>query len=176
MALNIGDSAPTFSLPATDGNTYSYGDLAGSNATVVMFWCNHCPYVVPNQDRIIRMQSEYAERGVRFAAIGANDAAAYVEDDFEHMKRRAAEKGYNFPYLRDEEQSVAREFGAQRTPEVYLFDGDGALRYHGRIDDNHQDEAAVKSADLRNAIEAVLAGNAPDPAETGAMGCGIKWK
>jgi len=176
MALDIGSRIPEFNLPATDGNTYSASDLSGEAATVVMFWCNHCPYVVPNQDRIIAMQEQYDGRGVKFAAICANNAVTHPADNFENMKLRAADKGYNFPYMRDESQVVARTFGAQRTPEVYLFDADGVLRYHGRIDDNYDDEARAQSHDLRDAIEAVLAGAEPDPAETGAVGCTIKWK
>lgn len=176
MALAIGAMAPEFSLPGVDGKSYTFTDVAGAKATVIMFWCNHCPYVIPNQDRIIAMQREYAERGVKFAAVGANSAEAYPEDGFEAMKQRAAEKGYNFPYLRDESQETARAYGAQRTPEVFVFDAGRQLRYHGRIDDNHQDVNAVKSHDLRDALDAVLAGRAPDPAETGAYGCTIKWK
>jgi peroxiredoxin len=176
MALNIGAPAPQFSLPATDGGSYSYQDLAGEQATVIMLWCNHCPYVIPNQDRVIAMQAAYRERGVAFAAICANNALSHPADSFENMKRRAREKGYNFPYLHDEGQEVARAFGAERTPEVFLFDSGGALRYHGRIDDNHEDVGRATSHDLRNAIEAVLAGRQPDPAQTGAYGCTIKWK
>lgn len=176
MSLAIGTTAPDFSLPATDGSTYSFSDISGDNATVVMFWCNHCPYVIPNQDRVIAMQNEFALRGVKFAAIGANNAATHPADSFENMKLRAQEKGYNFHYLRDESQEVAKAYGAQRTPEVFLFDGEGKLSYHGRIDDNHEDVSKARSHDLRNAINAVLEGRSPDPAETGAMGCTIKWK
>lgn len=176
MALAIGESAPEFSLLGVDGKTYTYTGVAGDAATVIMFWCNHCPYVIPNQERVIAMQNELQQNGVRFAAICANNAEAYPEDGYEAMQRRAAEKGYNFPYLHDESQATARAFGAQRTPEVFLFDAARKLRYHGRIDDNHQELQAVRSHDLRNAISAVLAGTAPDPAETGAFGCTIKWK
>ncbi len=176
MALSIGAQAPDFSLRGVDENTYTFGDIAGAQATVVMFWCNHCPYVIPNQDRVIAMQREFSTQGVRFAAIGANNAEAYPEDGFEAMRQRAEEKGYNFPYLRDETQEVAQAYGAQRTPEVFVFDAGRKLRYHGRIDDNHQDVNAVRSHDLRNALDALLAGKTPDPAETGAQGCTIKWK
>lgn len=176
MSIEPGDRAPAFSLPATDGRTYGLDELAGTAGTVILFWCNHCPYVQPNQQRVIRMQSDFAERGVRFAAICANRTDTHPEDGFDAMKQRAVELGYNFPYLRDEDQTVAREYGAQRTPEVFLFDGDRVLRYHGRIDDNYADEAGANSHDLRNAIEAVLSGNVPDPARTGAVGCSIKWK
>lgn len=175
MAIAIGSTIPQFNLPATDGGSYGPADLTGQ-ALVIMFWCNHCPYVIPNQDRVIAMQSEYQAQGVRFAAICANNADTHPADSFENMQARATEKGYNFPYLHDESQMVARAFGAQRTPEVFLFDTNGVLRYHGRIDDNHEDAGKARSHDLRNAINAVLAGNSPDPAETGAYGCSIKWK
>lgn len=176
MALALGNPAPRFSLPATNGSTYAFDDLKGELATVVMFWCNHCPYVIPNQDRVIAMQEEYGEHGVSFAAICSNNAATHPADSFDNMKRRALEKSYNFPYLHDEAQDVARSFGAERTPEVFLFDAAGRLRYHGRIDDNHEDVERARSHDLRNAIAALLAGSSPDPVETGALGCTIKWK
>ena len=176
MSFAKSNPAPEFTLPATDGNTYSFADIKGDKATVIMFWCNHCPYVIPNQDRVIALQADYREHGVNFAAICANNAITHPADSFDSMKRRAEEMGYNFPYLHDESQEVARAFDAQRTPEVYLFDAEGNLRYHGRIDDNYEDVSKAASHDLRNAIDAVLAGNDPDPAETGAVGCTIKWK
>jgi peroxiredoxin len=176
MALAIGMLAPDFNLRGVDGKPCSFDSIAGAKATVVMFWCNHCPYVIANQDRVIAMQREFAPHGVRFAAINANDAAGYPEDSFQAMQERAEQKGYNFDYLHDESQEAARAYGAQRTPEVFVFDGGRKLRYHGRIDDNHQDVNAVKSHDLRNAIDALLSGKTPDPAETGALGCTIKWK
>ena len=122
------------------------------------------------------MQREYEGQGVRFAAVCSNNAQAYPQDDFEHMRQRAEELGYNFPYLHDEDQEVARAYGAQRTPEAFLFDAKRVLRYHGRIDDNYQDLTKVLSHDLRSAIDALLAGRNPDPAETGAVGCSIKWE
>jgi peroxiredoxin len=176
MALNLGDTAPEMNLLGVDGKTYTFADIAGAKATVVMFWCNHCPYVIPNQDRAIALQSEFAAQGVRFAAVCANNAEAYPEDGYPAMQQRAADKAYNFPYLHDASQTLARAYGAQRTPEIFVFDAAHKLRYHGRIDDNHQDLAAVKSHDLRNALDALVAGKAPDPAETGAYGCTIKWK
>jgi peroxiredoxin len=176
MPISIGSSLPDFSLPATDGNTYSAQQLSGQNATVILFWCNHCPYVKSNQDRVIELQSQYKAQGVNFAAICANNAETHPGDSFEAMQIRVKEKGYNFPYLRDESQAVARTFDAQRTPEAFLFDAGGVLRYHGRIDDNYEDVTKAQSHDLRAAIDAVLAGQTPDPEETGAVGCSIKWK
>jgi peroxiredoxin len=176
MALAIGDSVPNFSLPATDGQTYTYDNLKGSAGAVILFWCNHCPYVQGSEQRLIQLVSDFQPRGIGFAAINANNPSAYAEDDFPHMQQRAQQQGYNFAYLHDESQQVARSFGAQRTPEAFLFDAEGRLRYHGRIDDNPQDASSVKSSDLRNALEAMLSGAAPDPAETGPIGCTIKWK
>lgn len=176
MALSIGDSMPEIALPGTDGREYRTADITGDSATLIMFWCNHCPYVVANQDRIIRLQAEFAPRGVKFAAISANDIRNYPEDSLENMAKRAREKGYNFPYLYDESQQFARACGAQRTPEMFLFDAAGKLCYRGRVDDNYEDESHVRSHDLRNALEAVLEGRPCDPDETGALGCTIKWK
>jgi len=176
MSIAIGDNAPAFSLPAIDGKTYTYEDIKGAVGTVVMFWCNHCPYVQGSEQRLVQLAGEYQPKGVGFAAINANNPSTYAEDDFPHMQQRAREQGYNFTYLHDESQAVAHAFGAQRTPEAFLFDANGKLRYHGRIDDNPQDASAVKSNDLRNALDAVLNGESPDPAETGAIGCTIKWK
>jgi peroxiredoxin len=176
MGLQIGDHIPDFNLPATDGQSYTYDTVKGANGTVILFWCNHCPYVQGSEQRVVRLAGEAAGRGIRFAAINANNPGAYAEDDFPHMVERAKAQGYNFHYLHDESQEVARSFGAERTPEAFLFDRDGLLRYHGRIDNNPQDERAASSPDLSNAITAVLDGRAPDPAETGAIGCTIKWK
>jgi len=176
MALNIGENLPGFELPATDGREYDHKSIKGDKATVVMFWCNHCPYVVPNQDRIIEMQDEYRDKGVNFAAVCVNNDVTHPSDSFENMKIRAKEKGYNFPYLHDESQKIAVEFGAERTPEVFLFDGKAKLVYHGRIDDSHEDITLARSHDLRNAIDAVLSGETPSVQKTGAVGCSIKWK
>ncbi len=176
MALQLGDTAPDFSLPATTGETLSQDQIRGARATVIMFWCNHCPYVIPNQQLVIDLQARFRQQGVRFAAICSNNAESHPADSFENMKIRAEEMNYNFPYLRDEDQSVARAYGAERTPHIFLLDAAMKLAYRGRINDNPKDPAAVQSHDLQDAIAAVLAGERPDPAETGAMGCSIKWK
>ena len=175
MAINIGDSVPSFNLPATSGESLSLDQIRGEQATVIMFWCNHCPYVIPNQQRVIEMQEAYRSKGVNFVAIGSNSSLSHPADSFENMKIRAEEQAYNFPYLRDERQAVARAYGAERTPHVFLADSALRLAYRGRIDDSPTDPAKVSSPDLQNAIEAVLAGERPDPAETGAIGCSIKW-
>ncbi len=176
MTLATNESIVSFSLPGVDGKTYSPESLAGASAVAVIFWCNHCPYVRAWEERVIALQRDYAARGVRFLLINSNDPAKYPEDSFEKMQERAREKGYPFPYLFDESQAVARGYGATRTPEVFLFDGDQELVYHGAPDDNYDEPAAVQHQYFRDALEAVLAGRAPTPAETAARGCTIKWR
>ncbi len=174
--LKIGDKAKPFNLPGVDGKSYSLADYAGKNAAVVIFSCNHCPYVRAWEDRMVQIQADYEGRGVQLVAINANDASKYPDDSFRKMKERARDKHFNFPYLRDESQEVARAYGAERTPEVFLFDKAGTLRYHGVIDDNYDDPPAVKMKYLRDALDALLSGNAPQTAETRPVGCTIKWK
>ncbi len=174
--LNMGEKAPDFQLKGIDGRIHSLADLRGQKATVVVFSCNHCPYVRAYEDRLIQIQREYFPKGVRFLAINANDARKYPEDGFENMIQRAAEKGYNFPYLRDETQQTARAYGAERTPEIFLLDQELKLRYHGTIDDNWEHPEWVTRHYLRQALDAVLAGEAPKIQETQPVGCTIKWK
>jgi alkyl hydroperoxide reductase subunit AhpC len=125
---------------------------------------------------MVQIQADYALKGVQLLAINANDAAKYPEDSFAKMKERSREKHFNFPYLRDDSQEVARAYGAERTPEVFLFDETGTLRYHGVIDDNYDDPAKVKVKYLRDALDAVLSGTQPKTTETNPVGCTIKWK
>lgn len=174
--LKIGDKAIPLSLPGVDAKTHSLADYAEKNAVVVIFSCNHCPYVRAWEDRIIQIQADYEGREVQLLAINANDASQYPDDSFPKMKERARDKHFNFPYLRDESQEVARVYGAERTPEVFLFDKSGTLRYHGVIDDNYDDPAAVKMKYLRDALDAVLSGKAPTAVDTRPVGCSIKWK
>jgi len=176
MALAIGTKAPDFDLPGTDGRSYSLGTFTDKAATVVIFSCNHCPYVVANEDRMIQLQAEYADKGVQLVAINPNDEVKYPADSFEAMKTSAAEKGFNFPYLRDESQEVARAYGASVTPEVFLVDGTGVVVYHGRIDDNVMEPANVLRHDLREALDELLGGHGISVADTEPVGCTIKWK
>lgn len=171
--LRIGDQAPDFSLPGVDGKTYSLKDFQ-KKLLAVVFSCNHCPYVHAWEDRIIQIARDYADQ-VDFVLINANDPTQYPEDSFEHMKTRAQEKGYPFPYLYDESQRVPRAYGASRTPEVFLFDERRTFRYHGAVDDN-TDPAAVKTHYLRDAIEALLSGQEPPVTDTPPVGCTIKWR
>lgn len=174
--LKTGDNAIPFTLPGIDDKDHALDDYGDKAAVAVIFSCNHCPYVLAWEDRMIELQGEYADKGVQFVAVGPNDAKKYPEDSFPNMKRHAAEKGFNFPYLRDESQEIARAYGAERTPEVFLFDKNGVLRYHGAIDDNYDNPNAVRQHYLRDAIEAVLADQEPATATTSPVGCTIKWK
>lgn len=169
-------TAADFKLKGTDGKTYSLDSFKDAKALVVIFSCNHCPYVKAYEDRMIEIQKDYQAKGVRLAVINSNDAENYPEDSFDDMVRRAREKGFNFPYLRDESQDIARAYGATHTPHLFVFGPDRKLAYTGKIDDNWENPAAVKRRYLREALDAVLAGRAPNPAETHAIGCTIKWK
>src|SRR5262245_23114978 len=136
MPLSIGQDAPDFRLPATDGKSYRLADMRGERSTLVFFSCNHCPYVVAYEDRLIALAQEFQPKGIGVAAINSNDAERYPDDNFEAMRQRAALKRFPFPYLHDESQDVAAAYAAVRTPEVFVLDGTGKLAYHGRIDDN----------------------------------------
>ncbi|HET6335612.1 MAG TPA: thioredoxin family protein [Polyangiales bacterium] len=174
--MPVGTRAPEFSLPGVDGKTYSLDSFRDARLLVVIFTCNHCPYAQALESRFIELQRDYLERGVRFVGINPNDAASYAEDDFEHMKERAKRNGWNFPYLRDESQSVARAYDAACTPDIFVFDGDRALRYNGRCDDNWRDPGQVRQRDLKRALEQLLAGKPLDFEVHPALGCSIKWK
>ncbi|MFQ6133640.1 MAG: thioredoxin family protein [Armatimonadota bacterium] len=176
MAISIGSRAPDFRLKGIDGSEYSLASFAGKQACAVIFSCNHCPYVKAWEDRMVQIQADYADKGVALIAINSNDATKYPEDSFDNMIQRAQEKNFNFPYVADESQEVARAYGAERTPEVFLLDAEGTVRYHGAIDDNYENPDAVQSQYLRDALDAVLAGQQPATAETPSVGCTIKWK
>jgi peroxiredoxin len=175
MTIALGTEAPLFDLPGVDGRNHSLDDYAESDALVLIQSCNHCPYVQAWEGRMIELQRELGDRGVRIVAINSNDAESHPEDSFEEMQARAEREGFNFDYLHDEPQTVARQLGAERTPEVFVFDRDRRLRYHGAIDDS-RDEDGVSQRYLRDALEAVLAGRDPDVTETQALGCTVKWK
>ena len=176
MSLQIGDPAPAFSLPGTDGRTHSLDGLSGNPVLVVVFSCNHCPYVQAYEDRLMAIQRDYAGRGVQLVAINSNDDVHYPEDRFEQMVARAKAKGFNFLYLRDASQEVARAYGATHTPQLFVFDRDRMLRYTGKIDDNWQNSGAVTRRYLRDVIDALLSDRAPAESQTHAIGCTIKWK
>ena len=172
----IGDKAIPFELPAVDGKDYTLSSISsGKNATAVVFMCNHCPYVLAWIDRLAAIANDYADQGVAFVGINANDPAKYAADDFAGMKRMAKERNLPFPYLHDESQEVASAYAAERTPEIFLYDSNLVLRYHGAPDDNYEENQA-KITYLRDALDAVLAGEAPSIADTPPVGCTIKWK
>jgi len=180
--LTIGSEMPWFeSLPGVDGKTFGAKEFAGNVALVVVFSCNHCPYVQAYEDRMIAFQSAYGPKGVQLIAINSNETVHFPDDNFDAMVERANRKGFNFPYLRDEDQKVAGAFGATHTPEFFLFapaPGDPSirLRYHGKMDDNYQKPDAVKRTYLKEAVDAVLAGKAVAEPETHSIGCTIKWR
>jgi peroxiredoxin len=175
MSIAISETAPSFDLLGVDGRSHSLEDYADARALVLVQSCNHCPYVQGWEGRLIAIQRDYAEQDVRIVAISSNDVASHPEDSFEQMEVRAREQGFNFDYLYDESQSIARALGAERTPEVFLFDGERRLAYHGAIDDN-RDETAVTTHYLRDALDAVLAGKTPAVADTPPVGCTVKWR
>jgi peroxiredoxin len=174
----LGTTAPPFTLPdVTTGDTRNLEDLRGRVATVVMFICNHCPYVRHVNPELVRVAKDYTDRGVSFVAISSNDVTQYPEDSPERMAEVAAEVGYPFPYLYDETQEVARAYGAACTPDFFVYDADLRLVYRGRLDASTPGNAEpLTGADLRAALDALLAGT-PVPAEQHpSIGCSIKWR
>ena len=174
---DFGWKAPEFTLPATNGKSYALADIAGPNGTLIMFICNHCPYVIAVRDRIVRDARDLAALGVGVAAISSNDAAAYPVDGFEAMAQVAEEHGFPFPYLHDADQSVARAYGAACTPDFFGFDAAGGLQYRGRLDASGRDPAPPGAR--RELFEAMtrVAETGRGPADqVPSMGCSIKWK
>ncbi|MCB0532985.1 MAG: thioredoxin family protein [Lewinellaceae bacterium] len=177
--LPLGTQAPDFELPDTvSGKTVRLSDVISPKATVVMFLCNHCPYVLHVNAEIVRLAREFQSRGVSFVGISSNDAVAYPEDGPDQMRVHAREVGYPFPYLYDETQEVARAYDAACTPDFYVFDGDQKLAYRGQLDSSRpkRNPGPATGEDLRAALDAVLSGQAPDPVQRPSGGCNIKWK
>ena len=173
--LEPGAKAPSFSLKATDGKTYSLADSMGKKGTLVVFTCNHCPFAKAYEDRLIALAKAYQPKGIAFLAINANDPSIAPDDSFDNMVARAKDKSLPYPYLYDSTQEIAKAYGAQVTPHAFLLDAGGVVRYRGRIDDSVKPDE-VKSKDLQNAIDAVLAGKPVPVDSTKAFGCGVKWK
>jgi len=165
-----------FNLPGVDDKTYNPSDFANKEILVIIFMCNHCPYVHAVIDRLIAIQSDYEDKGVQLIGINANDATNYPEDSFDAMKEWVVEKAVNFVYLHDEDQSVAKAYKAQCTPDIYVFDKSRQLVYHGRIDDNWQDESQVTKHELREALDAILSRSPLSEKQLPTIGCSIKWK
>lgn len=174
--MTLGTPAPPFTLPGVHGKMHSLDSFADAKVLVVVFTCNHCPYAQAAEDRLIQLQKEYEHRGVRFVAINPNDDDKYPDDSFEKMKERAVQKGFNFPYLRDETQAIARAYDAACTPDIFVFDQDRKLIYNGRIDDNWKEPDQVTRHDLREVLDAALEGRKVDFEHVPSMGCSIKWK
>ncbi|TVQ45773.1 MAG: thioredoxin family protein [Saprospirales bacterium] len=172
--LKIGDVAPDFSLKNIDGNYVSMSDYEDAAGFIIIFSCNHCPFVVAVEDRMIALHERYAPMGWHLIAINPNDPTVVPDDSFEKMIERAQEKNFPFPYVKDVGQKVFPQYGATRTPHVFLLDSDKVVRYIGAIDDNTRDESAVQEKWLENAIARIMRGMDPDPLETRAIGCTIK--
>jgi peroxiredoxin len=175
--LPLGTSAPDFALVNVDSRTVSLADFDAAPALLVMFICNHCPYVKHVADELARLGNEYQRRGVGVVAISSNDSTTYPADSPERMVAEAEERGYQFPYLYDETQAVARAYRAACTPDFYVFDGHQRLAYRGQLDDSRPESGIpVTGKDLRAALDAVLAGQQVSDTQRASLGCNIKWK
>lgn len=176
--INLGTLAPSFDLPNTlTGENLSLADAKGENGTVIIFSCNHCPYVIHVNDELIAIANDYADRGINFVLISSNDVENYPQDSPDKMKILGEELGYPFPYLYDETQEVARAYDAACTPDIYVFDGALRLYYRGRLDGSRPgNDIPLTGEDLRGAINDLLGGNPPPEKQYPSAGCNIKWK
>ena len=172
----LGTPAPDFSLPGTDGKTYSLMNFGDKRILVIIFMCNHCPYVKAALRRLINLQNEYAERGVRLVGINVNDAQKYPDDSLENMKALAEKKKLPFPYLYDESQASAKAYDAVCTPDIFVYGLERTLKYRGRVDDNWQHPDQITRHDLKDAIEALLIDQDVNDDQVSSLGCSIKWK
>jgi peroxiredoxin len=175
MSLAVGDQAPDFELRDTGGDSHALPAPREAPATVLVWTCNHCPYALAWHERIQAVARDFSERGVVFLQVNSNDADRYPVDSPDAMRARVQAGEFASPYLYDETQAVARAYGALKTPDVFVFDADLRLAYRGAPDADYEDEA-LGAAWLRGALDAVLAGRSPDPAETDPVGCGVKWR
>mgnify|MGYP001028421274 CR=1 FL=1 len=174
--LKIGDIAPSFRLLNVDGKYYSLEDFKSNKILVVIFTCNHCPTAQAYEKRIIEIARDFTDKGVKIVVINSNDDESFPEDSYENMITRYDEKCFNFPYLRDDDQTVALSYLPLVTPDIFVFDEYRRLRYRGAIDDNRWEDTNVKLRYLREVIENLLNGKNPKYSEIQAVGCGIKWK
>lgn len=173
--VEFGTSCPDFHLKATDGKHYSRANFINSKPLVVMFICNHCPYVKAIEERLITLAQDLKKIDVNVVAICANDPQSYPEDSFDSLRARALEKSYPFIYLHDEDQSVAKKFGAVCTPDFFVYDASNKLAYRGRLDDSWKDESAVTTRELYRAVLDLHANKPISFQQTPSMGCSIKW-
>jgi peroxiredoxin len=175
--LPLGTSAPDFSLPDPSGKKVSLSDFHGAKALLVVFMCNHCPFVKHLADPLAKLAKEYQDKGVAVVGINSNDVANHPDDSPEKMAQEAKQRGYTFPYLYDESQQVAQAYRAACTPDFYVFDKDQKLAYRGQFDSTRPDSGRTATGDdLRRALDAVVAGQAPPEDQTPSLGCNIKWK
>ncbi|HZN54621.1 MAG TPA: thioredoxin family protein [Candidatus Polarisedimenticolaceae bacterium] len=171
-AIPMGD----VKMKSVDGKDLALADVKKPAGTLVVFTCNHCPFAKMWETRIVELGNTYAAKGIGVVAVNANDPAVAADDSYEKMQERAKQRGMQFPYVVDATSDVARAFGATRTPEVFLFDAEGKLVYHGAVDDNGQEPEKVTHAYLKNALDAVVSGKEVPVKETKSIGCGIKFR
>ncbi len=176
FTLELGQKAPDFKLPGVDGKTYSLASFKDAKLLIVFFSCNHCPYVIGSEDRINKFYDDYAPKGVAMIAINSNETEGHPTDSFDHMVQCAKEKHFKFAYVRDDSQDVAMAYGGLRTPHYYVFDADRKLRYTGRMDDNPRNPGKETTHELRDAVDALLAGKKPPVEVTNPIGCNVKWQ
>ncbi|MFN5223192.1 MAG: thioredoxin family protein [Bacteroidota bacterium] len=180
QGLKIGDKAPDFTLKSTEGKEINLSGIQDNKGAIVVFTCNHCPFSVAYEDRIIALHNKFKSLGYPVIAINPNDSKRVPEESFKHMKKRAKEKSFPFVYLQDESQEIAKAYGASRTPHVFIVqketDGSYVLRYIGAIDNNTDDPAAADKKYVDNAVNELLLGNTVSLSSTKAIGCSIKWK
>lgn len=176
--IELGTPAQNFELiNVVSGERLSLDDIKSDKATVIMFICNHCPYVIHILDGLVKLTNEYMDKGISFAAISSNDVINYPEDSVDKMKEMALKKNFKFPYLYDETQQVARFYGAECTPDIFVFDKDLKLVYRGQFDDSRpKNDIPVTGKDLRNALDSILKGVPVDQNQIPSIGCSIKWK
>ncbi|OLS23066.1 MAG: Thiol-disulfide oxidoreductase ResA [Candidatus Heimdallarchaeota archaeon LC_2] len=176
MALELNSKPLDFRLKGVDDKLYSLSDFDNKKYLAIIFSCNHCPYVVASEREFVQLQDEYGSKGLQIVAINTNSANPnYPTDSFENMVKRAEEKNFNFPYLDDSDQSVSKDYGAGRTPEIYLFNENRNLIYHGRINDNPREHDKITRRDLKEALDELISGNEISLPINNALGCSIKW-
>ncbi len=175
FTLQLGQTPPNFDLLGVDGKQYSPATFKSAPVLIILFSCNHCPYVVGSEERINAFYNDYSKKGVAMIAINSNETVHHPTDSFEHMVTHAKEKNFKFPYVRDDSQDIARAYGALRTPHYYVFDKDRKLAYTGRMDDNPRNPGKETTHELRDAVDAVLAGKKPPIELTNPIGCNVKW-
>jgi peroxiredoxin len=175
FTLAAGAQAPDFDLPGHDGRNHSFKSVKGAKGTLVFFTCNHCPYVVGSEERMVSLFGKAKALGISMVGIHSNETKDHPTDDFDHVKRRMREMGFGWLSLRDESQLVARAYGAERTPHYFLFDADDRLVYSGRMDNSPRDASKAETHELEDAIADMLAGRPARLDRTDAIGCSVKW-